>query len=395
MHAIRLKPGRDSSLRRHHPWVFSGAIGQVDGTPAAGETVRVLDASGQLLGVGGYSPQSQIRVRMYAFDDVTVDREFLRQVLESAVRKRDALASNPERSAFRLVYGESDGLPGLIVDRYDAFLVCQFQFAGVEAFKSDLVELLAELTGCQGIVERSDTSSREKEGLAGSEGLLWGNPPPTPLIINEHGLQFEVDIVAGQKTGFYLDQADNRLLVREYCEGRDILNCFAYTGGFSLAALQAGARHVTSVDSSRPALDMAVRNVRLNGFDDSRHSCAEGRVGNLLRDWQNPPRQFDLVVLDPPKFAEHKSQVDRAARAYKDLALQAARLIRPGGYLVTFSCSGSIEPRLFQKITADALLDARRSGEIVRFLHQSSDHPVALAFPESQYLKGLICRVNG
>ncbi|MCB1672779.1 MAG: class I SAM-dependent rRNA methyltransferase [Gammaproteobacteria bacterium] len=394
MKTVRLKKGREASLQRRHPWVFSGAIETVEGNPQAGDVVRVVGSDRTLLGVGAWSPESQIRVRLLRFEDGAIDRDFLQVTLAAALAKRNSYLQDTDNNACRLVFGESDHLPGLIVDRYDDFLVCQFQFAGLEPWKTTLVELLAEQTGCRGILERSDTAARKREGLTGSEGTLWGDPAPEGVLIRENGLQFEVNITSGQKTGFYLDQAENRHLVRSYCRGRTVLNCFAYTGGFSLAALSAGATHVTSVDSSAPALTLLERNLQHNQLHDSRHQAIEARVGNLLRDWQAEGRRIDLVVLDPPKFAEQKSQVMKAARAYKDLALQAVKLINPGGYLVTFSCSGGIDLKLFQKITADAFLDADRDGEIVRYLHQGFDHPVALAFPESQYLKGLICRVN-
>ena len=391
---VQLKEGRDASLLRHHPWVFSGAIERLEGNPVAGERVRVLASDGRLLGTGAFSPDSQIRVRLFSFQDTRLDREFFHGVLSRALAKRRELAEDPQRTAYRLVFGESDQLPGLIVDRYGNLLVCQFQFTGVEHHKTMLVELLAELTDCQGIYERSETSARKREGLPPAEGLLWGEAPPDTLLIQENGLQLEVDIRHGQKTGFYLDQAENRQLVRQYCLDREVVNCFSYTGGFTLAALTAGAARVTSIDSSGPALALLQHNLAHNNLDESRHTAIEARVGNLLRDWIGQGRQVDLVILDPPKFAETRNQVMKASRAYKDLALQAVKLIRPGGYLVNFSCSGAVDSKLFQKITADAFLDAGRSGEIVRYLHQSPDHPVSLAFPESGYLKGLICRVT-
>ncbi len=393
MLTVSLKKGREASLLRHHPWVFSGAIEAVEDTPEAGATVRVVSHDQQILGLGGYSPHSQIRVRLFTFADTAIDKDFFRQTLKTAITKRRALLDSPDRSACRLVYGESDHLPGLIVDKYNDFLVCQFQFAGLESWKPLLAELLAEQTGCQGIYEKSDSASRKREGLTPAEGVLWGEEPPDSLIIQEHGLQLEANVRTGQKTGFYLDQAENRNLIRSYCADQEILNCFAYTGAFSVAALSAGASHVTSVDSSRPALEILQRNLRCNALDEERHTTEEARVGDLLRDWQKQNRQVDIVILDPPKFAEHKNQVMKASRAYKDLALQAVKLIKPGGLLITFSCSGGIDLKLFQKITADALLDARREGEIIQYLHQSPDHPIALAFPESQYLKGLVCRI--
>ncbi|MBT8147451.1 MAG: class I SAM-dependent rRNA methyltransferase [Gammaproteobacteria bacterium] len=393
MLTVRLKKGRDASLLRHHPWVFSGAIDSVEGTPEAGELVQVISHDQRVLGVGGYSPHSQIRVRLFSFSESTVDESFFRHTVSAALAKREPLLDDPQRNSYRLIFGESDHLPGLVVDKYNDFLVCQYQFAGLENWKSLLTEILAEQTRCQGIFEKSDTASRKREGLAPGEGVLWGQAPPDELVIQENGMQLEVNIQSGQKTGFYLDQADNRILTSRYCTDREVLNCFSYTGAFSISALAAGASHVTSVDSSRPALEILQRNLQRNNLDSNLHSCEEARVANLLRDWHKQNRQVDMVILDPPKFAEHKSQVMKASRAYKDLAMQAAKLIRPGGLLVSFSCSGGIDLKLFQKITADALLDARREGEVIQYLHQSSDHPIALAFPESQYLKGLVCRI--
>ncbi len=395
MKVVRLKKGREASLLRRHPWVFSGAIETVEGGPESGDSVLVVSHDRQVLGTGAYSPQSQIRVRLFCFHECEINKEYLALVVAEAVARRKHLENDPERDAFRLVFGESDLLPGLIVDRYRDFLVCQFQSTGMERWKPELVQVLAELTGCRGIYERSESAARKREGLAAAEGVLYGDSPPESLLVREYGLHLEVDIVTGQKTGAYLDQAENRRLVRPYCSGGEVLNCFSYSGAFSMAALQAGATRVTSVDSSGPALKLLQRNLQHSQSAAERHTSVEARVGDLLRDWQKQNRKVELVVLDPPKFADHKSHVIKAARAYKDLALQAVKLIRPGGHLVTFSCSGAIDLKLFQKITADAFLDAGVQGEIVQYLHQSPDHPVALTFPESQYLKGLVCRVTG
>ncbi|MEX0618037.1 MAG: class I SAM-dependent rRNA methyltransferase [Pseudohongiellaceae bacterium] len=393
MHKIQLKKGRESSVLRHHPWIFSGAVHKLDGDPSAGDLVKVISMGGAVLGIGAYSPQSQIRVRLFSFADEVVDNEYLSEAVGRAIDKRKHLANENSRSAYRLIYGESDGLPGLVVDRYGDFLVCQFLFVGMERCKKVIVEMLAKHTACRGIYERSDVGVRQKEGLEKIAGPLWGEVPPAEIIIAENELEFAVDVIGGQKTGFYLDQVDNRGEVQRLSMGKQVLNCFSYTGGFSVAALRGGADHVTSLDSSAPALKMAGENVERNGFSWERHELVNGNVFDQLRQYQADHRLFDMVVLDPPKLAENKSQVNKAARAYKDLALQAARLLHPGGILVTFSCSGGIDLNLFQKITADALLDARCAGEVIRYLHQSEDHPVALGFPESQYLKGLVCRV--
>lgn len=389
---IRLKKNREASVARHHPWVFSGAIDKLVGEVESGDLVRVVDSNNQLLGIGAYSASSQIRVRMLNFNGEDINRDFYARKIQHALTKRQGLLANPNRTACRLIYGESDHLPGLVVDMYQDTLVCQFLFAGLEPRKTEIVSLLAELTGCKSIYERSDTTSRDKEGLPQITGVLWGEQPQLNRI-TENGMLFDVDIVTGQKTGFFLDQAENREFVREQSSSRNVLNCFSYTGGFTVAALLGNATHVTSIDSSAPALVLLESNLAINGLDAGRHTTLNGNVFHVLRDFQASSKTFDLIILDPPKFAENKNQVTKAARAYKDLALQACKLLTPGGILVTFSCSGSIDMNLFQKITSDALLDANRQGEIFHYLHQSEDHPIALEFPESQYLKGLACRV--
>lgn len=395
MKTLQLNKGRESSLLRRHPWIFSGAIDRVTGNPSSGETIRVQDASGKSLGVAGYSPTSQIRARMWTFtNDEVVDESFFLRRLRASVARRETMLNDPQRTGCRLVYGESDDLPGLIVDRYGDYLVCQFLFAGVEKWKSVIVEHLRALVPCKGIYERSEAAVRAREGLEPTQGVLWGEEPPELVEINEQGRRYVLSIAHGHKTGFYLDQYDNRELVRQLSQGRSLLNCFAYTGGFGIAALQGGATHVLNIDSSAPSLELAAENFRRNGFDAQRYTNTNANVFEILREFKQGQRSFDLIVLDPPKFAETKAQFKRAARAYKDIALQAAALMNPGGLLVTFSCSGAIDLPLFQKITADAVLDAGRQGQIQHYMHQSADHPVGLPFPESLYLKGLVCRLD-
>ena len=394
MKSVTLKKGREASLQRRHPWIFSGAIDRVSGEPEPGDTVKVFSASGEVLGVGGYSPRSQLRVRMYAFQDVEFDAQFQAELVQRAVAKRQDLVANTQRSAYRLVYGEADSLPGLVVDRYNDYLVCQFLFAGVDRHKETLVQALLDASGCEHAWERSDSSVREKEGLAAHSGVLAGVEPTDAIEVQQQGLVMAVNLRGGHKTGLYLDQVENHLMVGSRCEGKSVLNCFAYTGGFTLHALRAGASAVTSVDVSAPALTMASANVARNGLDESRHETVQGNAFDVLRQFQQQQRLFDVVILDPPKFAENRKQVMKAARAYKDLAMQGAKLLTPGGLLVNFSCSGAIDLNLFQKITADALVDAGRSGCVIQYLHQPGDHPVALNFPESQYLKGLVSRID-
>jgi len=396
MKSVKLLKGREASVKRRHPWLFSGAIHAPSEEPGQGETVLVQDATGSPLAVAAWSPASRIRARVWSFDPVTnIEPAFFRQRLRQALARRGHLLASKTRSACRLVYGESDGLPGLVVDCYGDYLVCQFLFAGVERWKSTIVEELAKLFVCKGIFERSDATIRSREGLEATTGVLWGEAPPELLDIMEYDAVYEVDVFNGHKTGFYLDQAENRHLVGRLAAGCDqVLNCFAYTGGFAVAALRGGAKHVVNVDSSAPALSVATRNMQRNSLDESRFTNTCANVFEQLRVYRAEGRQFDMVILDPPKFADNKTQVKKAARAYKDIAMQAAALVTPGGLLVNFSCSGAVDPGLFQKITADAFLDAERQGQIIRYLHQSGDHPVALPFPESQYLKGLVCRVD-
>ena len=395
MKSLHLNKGRESSLLRLHPWVFSGAINKVSGEPEMGETVKILTASGQQIAVAAYSPNSQIRARVWTFkQDEAVDEGFFRRRLAAAIKRREALLNDPRRTGCRIVYAEADELPGLIVDRYGDFLVCQFLFAGVELWKQTIVTQLRELLPCKGIYERSEASVRAREGLEPTQGLLWGDKPPELVEINEQDRLYGISIAHGHKTGFYLDQFDNRELVRSLSKGRRVLNCFAYTGGFGIAALQGGASHVLNVDSSGPSLALAAANFTRNGFAQTQFSNREANVFELLREFKQSQEVFDLVVLDPPKFAETKAQFKRAARAYKDIAMQAAALLSPGGLLVSFSCSGAIDLPLFQKITADGVLDAGRHGQIIHYMHQAQDHPIGLPFPESLYLKGLVCMLD-
>ena len=414
MSSIILKPGREKSLLRRHPWIFSGAVARLDGNPVSGETVDLLAANGQFLARAAYSPVSQIRARTWTFDPAEqVDQDFFRRRLQRAILARASLPSSfsalengkgpgvlppvmgslhPDMGVGRLVYAELDGLPGLIVDRYAGTLVLQSLTAGSEYWKEALADLLVELTGLKDIYERSDADVRELEGLSLRVGALRGVPPPNPITILENDLKFNVNIETGHKTGFYLDQRLNRLRVRALAAGRDVLDCFCYTGGFSLNALAGAARSVLSVDASAEALAMCRDNVALNGFPADRHKHLEGDVFQLLRKFRDEGKSFDMVILDPPKFAPGAAQVEKAARGYKDINLLAFKLLRPGGLLVTFSCSGGVDAALFQKIIAAAALDAGVDAQILEYLSQGPDHPVGLNFPEGAYLKGLICR---
>lgn len=392
---VILKASREKSLVRRHPWVFSGAIGKTGGRPDSGGTVDILSSDGKWLARGAYSPESQIRVRVWTFDpEEEISPGFFGLRLRQAMQSRRTIGIEQTTNAFRLVNSESDGLPGLIVDRYDGFLVCQFLSAGAERWKDAIVSELQRLTPCMGIYERSDADVRLKEGLLPSAGCLSGDEPPEVLEIHEHGCTYLVDIRHGHKTGFYLDQRDNRACVARYASGREVLNCFSYTGAFSVASLKGGATHAVNVDSSGSALELASRNAAINGIDMGSMENVETDVFTLLRRYRDAGRQFDMVVLDPPKFAESRGQIVRASRGYKDINLLALKILRPGGILFTFSCSGLMERDLFQKIVSDAALDAGREAGIIHWLTQSSDHPVSLNFPEAGYLKGLVCLVK-
>lgn len=391
MVAVILKKGRDKSVRHRHPWIFSGAISRLEGEPASGATVAVRAADNTLLGWGAWSPQSQISVRLWSINpDATIDQGFFRERLARALQSRQTPPAGS--TAGRLVNGEADGLPGLIVDRYNDHLVCQFLAVGAEYWKSTLVELLQEMTGCTGIYERSDAEVRAKEGLPRQRGLLAGIEPPELMEISEHGCRYLVDIREGHKTGFYLDQRDNRARVARYCDNQTVLNCFSYTGGFSVAALAAGAQGVENIDTSAAALSLARRNIELNGFEAERAAFTEGDVFAVLRRYVESGRRFEVIILDPPKFVESRRHLERAGRGYKDINLLAFRLLAPGGVLATFSCSGLMSRELFEKTVAYAALDAGRETRILEWLDQASDHPAALHFPEGKYLKGLICR---
>jgi len=388
---LTLKPGRERSLLRRHPWVFSGAIGKVQGAPASGATVEVRAADGAFLAWAAYSPASQIRARVWSFDEADVPGpELFRKRVEAALALRRAAIPPETTDALRLVHAESDGLPGLIADRYADVLVVQILSAGCERWRELLVESLRDASGCARVYERSDTEARELEGLAPRSGAVSSAEPDGPIPIIEHGIQYEVDVVAGQKTGFYLDQRDNRRRGGFLASGREVLNCFCYTGGFALSALAGGARSVLSVDASAPALAMAKRNLALNGFEAGRAEWLQADVFGALRGLQREGRQFDLVVLDPPKFAPTPKDAARAARGYKDINLNALKLLRPGGLLATFSCSGGVSPELFQKIVAGAAADAGASLVLRERFSAAPDHPVLVEFPEGEYLKGLL-----
>jgi 23S rRNA (cytosine1962-C5)-methyltransferase len=393
MHSIVLKSGRERPILRRHPWVFSGSIAEVHGEPAAGDTVDIYGSDHAWLARGAYSPHSQIRVRIWTWDpEVEVNEVFIRDRILDAITTRETLCEDPAITAYREIHAESDHLPGLIVDRYGAFRVVQFLSQGVERHRETIIGSLAQDPGLEGIYERSDTDVRQLEGLSPQVGLLWGREPPQRLQIQEHDLQLWVDIRQGHKTGFYLDQRKNRQEIRSWIKG-DVLDAFCYTGSFTLSALRAGAERVVSVDTSSQALALAVENLKLNHVELSKTEQVEMDVFHHLRTYRDSRRTFDVIILDPPKFAATSSQAEKAARGYKDINLLAFKLLRPGGVLITFSCSGGISQELFHKIIADAALDADVDASVLAILGQAQDHPVHVHFPEGRYLKGLICRV--
>jgi len=396
MPSLIIKPGREKSLRRKHPWVFSGAIDREVDTPRPGETVEIISNQGEFLAKASFNPHSQIRARIWTTDqDVNVDREFFRERITKALSLRQKLGFytphlSDRLSACRLIHAESDEIPGLIVDQYSDCLVAQFLNAGADYWKETLADLLVELTGIENIYERSDAEVRQLEGLPPVSGVLRGKPFES-IDITENGLRFNLSIIQGHKTGFYLDQHFNRLKVRSYARDYDVLDCFCYSGGFAVNALAGGAKTVLAIDSSQEALKLLKKNILLNDLPFGKLEIMEGDVFLTLRKFRDSRRSFDMIILDPPKFAPTASQAERASRAYKDINLLAFKLLKPGGLLCTFSCSGGISPDLFQKIVAGAALDAGVNARIIEVLSQSGDHPVSLYFPEGAYLKGLIC----
>jgi 23S rRNA (cytosine1962-C5)-methyltransferase len=393
MAKLILKPGREKSLLRRHPWVFSGAVAQVQGQPESGATLAIRAADGRFMGWGAYSPKSQIVARVWSWrEEAPLGVGLLRERLSQALAMRARLVA--EGQPARLVHAESDGLPGVIVDRYGDTIVLQLSSAGAEVWRDTLAGLLLELTGAQRVYERSDAEVLALEGMQPRAGPLRGEAPSDPLEIEEAGVKFLLSIATGHKTGFYLDQRENRALIRSLAGGATVLDCFCYTGGFALSALAGGAGHVTAVEASGEALALARRNAQLNTFAADRCEWVEADVFQMLRRLRDQGRRFDLIVLDPPKFAPTAALAERAARGYKDINLLAFKLLAPGGLLATFSCSGGISRDLFQKIVAGAALDAGVDAQILRHLGAGLDHPVALSFPEGEYLKGLLCRIT-
>ncbi|WP_309624215.1 class I SAM-dependent methyltransferase [Methylibium sp.] len=392
MKVIKLRAGKERSLHKRHPWVFEGSIAK--GSGDAGETVRIESHEGEFLAWGACSPASQIRVRAWSFEQAErIDAAFFARRIERAIAFRQRLAIDSD--AVRLIHGEADGLPGLIVDRYGDTLCAQFLFAGVERWKPVIADALLAASGCVRLYERSDASVRDREGLGAVSGWLRlpaGDGGATAVAIREHGWQLTLDVAEGHKTGYYLDQRENRHLFVQWVRRfgcRRVFNGYSYTGGFTVAALAGGAEQVVSVDSSAPALVRATAHVALNGFDAARHEALDADVNATLRRFTQEGRRFDAIVLDPPKFAPSAAHAERAARAYKDINRLALVLLEPGGLLLTFSCSGGVSAELFHKIVAGAGLDAGADGYLLQRLEAAPDHPTTITFPEGEYLKGL------
>jgi 23S rRNA (cytosine1962-C5)-methyltransferase len=392
--SVKLKKGRDKSVLRKHPWIFSGAIDSIEDVARNGETVEIISADGKLLGYGSYSYNSQISVRVLSFNpDEKIDLFFFRIRIEDAIQLRNNIINTTSTNAYRIINSEGDFLPGMIVDKYDNYLICQFLSAGAEFWKNEILEIIFSLIKPVGIFERSDVAVREKEGLKPIKGILSSKEPPDLIEIIEHNNKFFVDIKQGHKTGFYLDQRDNRNLLSQFSKGMDVLNCFSYTGGFAVYSLMGGANKVTNVELSAETLALAEKNISINGFDSTKYENIQDDVFKYLRKLRDSNKQFDIVILDPPKFAESASQIGKASRGYKDINLLAFKLLKKNGVLFTFSCSGHITQDLFNKIVADAACDSGKDVHILKYLTQSVDHCISTTFSEGFYLKGLVCKV--
>ncbi|EGQ8174196.1 23S rRNA methyltransferase [Vibrio vulnificus CladeA-yb158] len=393
--AIYLVKGREKSVVRRHPWIFSRGIDRVEGNPQLGETVDVYGHDGKWLAKAAYSPESQIRARVWSFDKQEINKAFFVKRIQEAQLLREDVIVRDGLTGYRLIAAESDGMPGVTIDRYQNFFVCQLLSAGAEHQKQNIVDALIEVFPDCNVYERSDVSVRKKEGLQETTGVLHGEMPPKSVVIEENGVKISVDIVGGHKTGFYLDQRDSRQQAMKYVKDKEVLNCFSYTGGFGLYALKGGAKRVINADVSQPALDTAKFNAELNEFDISKKRAVflNADVFKLLREYRDQGTKFDVVIMDPPKFAESKAQLNGACRGYKDINMLAMQILKPGGTLLTYSCSGLMDQVLFQKIIADAAVDAGRSVKFVERFEQAADHPTDTAYPEGFYLKGFACKV--
>jgi 23S rRNA (cytosine1962-C5)-methyltransferase len=394
MHSVKLKKGKEKAVRQMHPWVFSGAIDQIKGKPENGDIIMVNDSNNAFLAYGFFNDKSRVAVRLLEWNQETeIDESWWRKKIKTAVKHRDNLNSKGTNT-YRLIFSEADFLPGLIVDRYADFLSVQILTSGIERIKGVILDELQQLLKPKGIFDKSDASARAHEGMdASSGGILMGSEPPEFVNVKENGVLYQVNIAEGQKSGFYCDQRDNRKWVAEYAKGKRVLDCFSYSGGFSLNAMSKGAKEVISVDSSALALETLKRNIESNNFTETPHRLIQSDVNKQLRVFREENEKFDVIILDPPKYAPSRSALTKASRAYKDLNRMAMLLLNEGGLLATYSCSGAVDMNMFKQIIAWAALDAGKEVQFIQQFSQAADHPVRSSFPEGEYLKGLLCRV--
>lgn len=390
---VILKKSKERAAELHHPWIFSGAIDKIKGTPENGEVVTVRSAEKEFLAYAYYNDQSRVALRLLEWDEnITINKEWYLEKLKAAIAVRTHVLNNNTNTC-RLVFSEADFLPGLIVDKYADFLSLQILSAGMESIKEDIIDILVRELNPKGIFDKSDAGARKHENLETIPGLLWGELPPEFIEVKENGILYHINIAEGQKSGFYCDQRDNRRILAQYTKNKSVLDCFCYSGGFSLNSLKSGALHVTSIDSSALALETLKHNLELNGFGPNKQTSIQSDVNKQLRVFKDEGKTFDLLILDPPKYAPSRSALDRAARAYKDLNRLGMLLLKRGGILATFSCSGAVDLEIFKQIIAWAALDAGREVQIIKQFSQPEDHPIRLSFSEGEYLKGLLLRI--